>query len=354
MFLRTYIALTGILLLPAMGLSKENELNNKKLPETWPNGWKKAYTRFQSFVNIRSKTWPKSTLGIDANGILSFKPLPVIQQGRHAGILTYHSGYTQPVSFSGKPLSLTRRYSQNGIISACVRGFTDVGYQHFGPLIRVSMKKNAQGIPVFSLIKEEKHDTYWPNWRGLLFIDFQTLGKQHPTLIYEKNTRVSPAISLKVDHQGNLRRKALPNASAEQALSWRIYHKGKLKEKGTASNQVKKNCGSQAGHYIAWLAIEGPDGMMPVSNIVTFYIYPEKYRTDNSLIEARDSDNDGKPDILEVVHGTNPNNPNDAPIKNHSSHLPRRRYFQSEMSWEFIPGYFDKRPWIYEKPENRE
>ena len=44
------------------------------------------------------------------------------------------------------------------------------------------------------------------------------------------------------------------------------------------------------GSYLAFLAIEGPNGFMPVSNFADYYIHPETSRSPHSLIQHKKAD----------------------------------------------------------------
>lgn len=79
---------------------------------------------------------------------------------------------------------------------------------------------------------------------------------------------------------------------------------------------------------------------MPASNYLTDYVYQERVWAKNSLIFARDSDQDNIADHIEHLHNMNP----------HIADPDPNSRIEASMIREFIPGYFGKRPWVIDSP----
>lgn len=279
--------------------------------DNWPESWQQSYKRFQSFIDTRDRIWPNSNLSITSKGKVTYS-LREFQAKKHHSYNIYNEGFSRLSRNSKGHFEITKIFEEGNYLID-IKAHTKIGYQHFPPLLQLTINRNESGEKQCLITATPDNDSLWPNWRALSFIDYHTLKGHHSSLIYEENKRVTPSISLKVDHQAQLRRPLLHDENAEKALRWRIYHKGKLAESGVAKKELIKPCNYGTGYHLAFLCIEGPQGMMPVSNIVTYYVQPERSRAQNSLIRNKNKD-------LKVLYAQG-----------------------------FVPGYLYKQPWILEE-----
>lgn len=252
--------------------------------DTWPAGWKQTYLRFQNFITTRKQHWPSSGLVVDKQSRVLYKN-PDFIAPKKGGYVVYEYG-TQIREGRNHGTPLTQTFTK-GTYTLYYKSVTELSYQYFPPLLRIKISEDANGVKTTKTLDTKDELNYWPNSRGLLFIDFNTLSSRLAHNIYIHNYKTNPSILLQVDHQANLRRKKLDSPDAERLLHWRIYHNGILKESGPAKDITLKSSTYGVGSYLAFLAIEGPDGFMPVSNFAEYYIHPIEYRAPNSLIRHK-------------------------------------------------------------------
>lgn len=302
------VLMTGIGMMPPIACCQSNEP-----PKTWPDGWKASYKRFQSFVSTREKSWPSSQLNVSKDGNVTHLPPKLIGQ-KKSGFEIYQEGHLN-LSRSARGSFKITEYFREGDYWIYTRAFTKLGYQHFPPLLHVRISKNSTGEKSCQILNTKDSESHWPHTRGLLYIDFHAMDGTHASYVYEANKKANPSIALKVDYQAHLHRPKLDLPNAERALRWRIYYRGKLKESGPANGEVLKKCNYGLGHHLAFLCIEGPQGIMPVSNFVPYYVYPEKLREKDSLIKYKQAS--GYP----------------------------------KFPPDYIPGYLGKRPWVLEESD---
>jgi len=255
--------------------------------DAWPAGWKQSYLRFQRFIETRNKHWPASQLTVDPKGKVTCKK-PDFITTKQGNYVVYEHGCLLLQRGCNSSFSLPQLFTA-GTYTMYFQSVTELGYQYFPPLLHIKITEDDYGVKTCQMLDPKEEENHWPNRRGLLFIDFNTLSARLAVYIYTHNYKTNPSILLQVDHQANLHRKKLDNPNAERLLRWRIYHNGKLKESGPATGITVKPSTYGPGSYLAFLAIEGPQGWMPVSNLADYYIHPEKTKSPDSLIRHKNA-----------------------------------------------------------------
>ena len=139
----------------------------------------------------------------------------------------------------------------------------------------------------------------------LHFLDFDIFPHGSPSHLHTGSRKVTPVVHLKLDNHGIVERDLLPNAGAEQLLRWRIYHNGRLVRRDSAAGitHIDTNLGS--GTYQVWMGVEGPNGFMPVSNLLEYPLFPDA--SGNKVVVPVDTDGDGMPDFFAALSATIPN-----------------------------------------------
>ena len=332
----------------SLGISTGNEDPFAK----WPDGWEISYQRFQQFIEAREKFWPSSDIKIGQDGTVSFTDPKLDDPSSSCGFHIYRNGYADLACRPCTPFKFTDKHTTEQEYAICINGYSKLGYQHYPPILWVRVSKSNDGQKQCIPFQPDHEEDRWPNWRGLSFKDFNAMKPpSHSLNIHETNRRVNPTISLKIDHQAQIHHEKFPSAVNNKSLHWRIYHNGKRVKQINASGNSPSNGNFGSGHYLIFLAVNGPHGYMPVSNYLTYYIYSEKNRSKHSLIAAQDSDKDGMPDFMELRYQLNPNDPSDAPGDSPRDRFSNKLNVTTRMIWEFIPGHFGKLPWVIDSPK---
>ncbi|CAN5347723.1 hypothetical protein BH23VER1_BH23VER1_20840 [soil metagenome] len=276
--------------------------------EQWPAAWREAYAHFQDFIRLREHVWPQSHLEISEDGdVTSADSLSV--QWRQS--FSFFRDGEERLSRTRTATHLTKLF-RPADYQACVEVLTPLGYQHLPPLLHVRGVADETGAVRWISSPAPEGDGRWPNWRGLLFLDFHVMpASRNPNDIHDQNSRVSPAVRLQVDRDAVLRRPLFGDESFEDPLHWRIYRRGELRESGKASGAAQYACDFGPGFHLAFLAVVGPDGFLPVSNLVPFFVHEGTKDERPSLLPA-DTDGDRIPDYLELRHEFDPDDPDDA------------------------------------------
>ncbi len=191
-----------------------------------------------------------------------------------------------------------------GIYMAALCSGSSIGYQYHIPACWFSVTdepvtNSGQATRTMKMIPPPGDgDEVWPNERSLLFSGFHALPHRSDKALQLKNTKVAPSIEMRLDNQGGVHRAALANPAWESLLRWRVYHQGRLVDRSSASNVLLYKPSSGAGNYTVMLVIEGPHGIMPVSNTMTYPLFPEP--DGQYAIIPTDTDKDRLPDFLDA------------------------------------------------------
>lgn len=331
-----------ILVLSVLLTAQLTTVDAQSDPSNWPEGWERAYLRFQAFADARDAYWPSSKLALGADGLLTFeKPAPVAEKSV-CGMQPFRKGYTRLASYYNSTLDLSKSFKEPQLISICVRGMTRHGYLHFPPLLHVQFDQGEDGKFTKKVVEIKDEEDLWPNWRGFQFEDFHEMAFRHGSSLYESNRRVVPEVRLQIDKKAGIRRVTPLEADNEQLLIVRIYRNGKRIDPRVAPSGSITRGDYGPGHYMVFFSLEGPDGYMPVSNFLTYFIYPENDRVEGAVIFAKDTDGDEISDYTERYHQLDPHQANEVPSKDGIRMPPVTLNY-----WEFIPGELGERPWLF-------
>lgn len=277
---------------------------------SWPEGWRKAYERFESFLRIQREFFPDSDLNVSSEGKISINPkwLQSDKSGESLTMTFYGSGtdflemgFTEKLLAEGRP-----RLFGDGSYAACLRTRGFLGYQYVLPVFRfaVSWSKETEVSGKESVARIRKievpageEERLWPNERLLYFWNFIIFPQENGFFPMEKNTKVSPDIRLWVSENGVITRNAV-DAEAEKVLRWRIFKNGRLIGERSAKGELSTSISDGPGAYCVLVGVNGPNGFMPVSNFLMFPLFPREDGNTEMMPEARP---DGIPKFLERV-----------------------------------------------------
>lgn len=252
----------------------------------WPKSWSDVYYRFEKFIATQNEYVMPPVLTILPQGKLEHD----IDLNRKPTLVLFTEG--RCILESGcdhYTLEGNEAFFQPGIYAACFKSFDNLfGYQYSHPLtwfqvdhVRNHGKSAIRGetrLRVSMLAQPQPTDDYWPNDRLLRFWDFQVFPRINPLEFYRNNNKVSPKVTLAVTNAGIVQRDKLDDP-AEKILRWRIYLNGRLVERGSATGDINHAVRRGTGSYVAFVGLEGPNGFMPVSNLLEFPLFPERNGT---------------------------------------------------------------------------
>ena len=277
----------------------------------WPDTWVAAYEHFDRFIAGQTTTWPAARLEIAEDGTITHGVRLHGSINEHVYFYLFH--YGRGILEVGMAENLGNRYPfQIGEYTACVRISSKYGYQYVYPAVRFAMDALPAGsappgsddfpLRVRTLAAPADSESVWPNERMLHFLDFDIFPHGSPSHLHTGSRKVTPVVHLKLDNHGIVERDLLPNAGAEQLLRWRIYHNGRLVRRDSAAGitHIDTNLGS--GTYQVWMGVEGPNGFMPVSNLLEYPLFPDA--SGNKVVVPVDTDGDGMPDFFAALSAT--------------------------------------------------
>jgi hypothetical protein len=255
--------------------------------ESWPQNWVETYRKFETFLAEQARYVPASGLEILPDGtILHAIPLSDKSANR-PGISFYQNGSQVLDMVAGGTLfgEARKRIFRSGTYAAGMHYAGAAGYQFLCPLVwfqiyspkteENSTSREQDSLRVRMIDPPQPAEDYWPNKRMLRFLDFHIFPNRHRDDVYKKNSRVTPDVVLSVTNSGAIVRAKL-DEPLERLLRWWIYQNGRLIEHGTAEAEIRREPLREPGSYIAFVGVDGPQGFMPVSNVLKFPLFPEK------------------------------------------------------------------------------
>jgi len=294
-------------------------------PVVWPEEWVHAYERFERFREVRQEEWPHHSLFIDSRGRLETK-----KPSEDKTLVVFYNGAKVLGRAVEKSFAPFDYYLSERRYAVYVRVWTPYGYQSLGPILWLSPKKVEGGSGMRSpfqwvpVAAPEEPSRWWPNQRGLDFLDFHILPDGHPDEIYENNLRVTPSCRLQADLFGRIRLDIPPETAPYlSSLHWRVFRNGQLVEDGPVQRTERYEPEPAAsGKYLAFIAIEGPEGILPVSNFVRYYLWPEEW-----------------PDGRLRIHPKPEHFPN-------GKHKPRALTGPPHHAWRYLHDWQRGAPWL--------
>ncbi len=267
-------------------------------PAEWPEGWRKAYERFENFTANQRRLWPASDLTILPDGSVQHGIRLTETRTEHISIEIFRDGASILTTSDETrifPASAGSKFP-NGTHTAAIKTTGTLGYQYAFPIHRFEIRGDSLAPPP---APPTRPDAVWPNERALAFFNFHVAPHRNPNDVREANEKVSPALVLRVDQSGTVHRDLLADDAAENALHWRVYHQGQLVADESAAGVPTKRMTHGFGTYQVLLGIEGPTGFMPVGNFLEFPLFPE---ADGSLaVRPTMSPTDRLPEFLDGI-----------------------------------------------------
>lgn len=273
----------------------------------WPPGWVSSYRRFEDFITVRRASWPAANLQILPDGMITHEVRLWESRSEHLTLDVFRDG--QLILGMGMADHLLGQGRSGtfvpGTYAACLKASTSVGYQYLYPLVwfevepRAENAANAGRDPRIRIIEAPvRSDALWPNERLLQFLDFDIFPRGHPWDIEKVNRKVQPNAVLRLSAEGVIERALFSDPVWESQLHWRVYHEGRLVEKGAGGGAARWETKSGPGTYHVWLGVEGPGGFMPISNMLSFPLFPSggKY-----VVVPPDANGNAMPDLLESL-----------------------------------------------------
>ncbi len=268
-------------------LTAPSLLAEKPVPDPfvgWPASWATTYQRFENYIQATSQYFPRAELEILPNGqpVHSVKLFTNFIEG--PGLVFYKNGNVILTrSASEASLNENSGHFSPATYAVVLQSGGSAGYQYLNPI--VWFKTQYPHTPkhsgdtqklVFTMIDALKDfQDGFPNERLLNFLNFHIFPKRSRNDLLKKNSKVEPSITLGVTVSGTIVREKLAPAF-EKLLQWRVYHDGQLVEQGSASGMDRLTVGHGMGDYWAFVGIVGPNGFMPVSNLLHFPLFPKK------------------------------------------------------------------------------
>jgi hypothetical protein len=261
--------------------------------------WNESYKRFASFIESRKANWPQSGLTISPTGVVDFTLTVAESRTEHIGLDIYHGGVrvlsTLLPTAEARDLFNRKNFFLPGDYIIYLQSSGVIGYQTHFPLVYFKVEETpaeaARRSPaprVQVIAAPEKPERLWPNEQMQLFRDFQTFGGKNPDEIHKGNDKVARPILLSVTKSGTVKRQIVPDSGAEALLSWRIYHDGRLVDSSAAAGQDSYSVKQGVGSYAICLVVNGPHGVMPVSNLLEFPLFPVPGSTPVIMPEMHD------------------------------------------------------------------
>jgi len=272
----------------------------------WPESWRQAYARFEAYIATHAQYWQPSGLMIQPDGSIQHAVQIYPERTQHLGLDIYQDGCLRlSLSVNKSANVLDQDRLEPGNYFAVLRSASSIiGYQYHSPACEFSVldRAEADSTRVTRIVKMRPSPaddkTFWPNERMLLFSNFHALQNPFSQRLQFKNSKVVPAIELRLDNRGGVHRAAPASPDAEALLRWRVYRQGRLVDQSSATNRLLYTPSAGAGLYVVMLVIEGPNGVMPVSNVMEYPLFPEP--DGGCAIIPTDTDKDRLPDFLDA------------------------------------------------------
>lgn len=257
-----------------------------------PRTWFEAYERLNRFSEAKEKHWPSSHLSIQADGAVHCL-LPNDGEFVRLGIdiVKYESsggGWMLSRVLNAPNPSLNDRTIQfePGIYAGMVSSTVELVSRYHAPIVwfevsipdKLATSRNSKSARVFNEISPPKEPSLlWPNQRIVDFIDLAGLfDRRAPMELSKENKVVSPSATLRIRNDGVLERELFSDPKFETALRLYIYRYNELVVNRPAAGQTRFTLKNEGyGSYRAFLCVEGPQGAMPVSNLLNFPLFPD-------------------------------------------------------------------------------
>lgn len=256
-----------------------------------PDAWAQSYKRLNNFVEYKQKNWPNSHLSIQKDGTVDYilpndentirLALQLDELGERG------SGWQLSRVLKSANASLNDRSIKlaPGTYAFAVKSSTQFSQQYHEPIVwfevthseQVSAARNLKSDRIFREIPPPKAPSLlWPNQRINYFIDLASLTeKSIRTKLLVENTLITPNAKIRIRNDGIIERELFADPSYELPLRWYIYKYNELIVNCAASGQTEFKIDYDFGTYRALLCVEGPDGILPVSNILHFPLFPD-------------------------------------------------------------------------------
>jgi hypothetical protein len=179
--------------------------------------------------------------------------------------------------------NLPSRIKSPGLYSAHVKTASAIGYQHHDPKIWFKLLEidnggePNKGFKIVQLEDDPYGETRIPNLRLTNFRDFHVFtGSRNPNDIRKKNKLLIPPVDLRIIENRSVEASGLDRLEQMPKLFWWIYRDGHLIDRMPVDDSRRLTVDEGIGNYYTFIAVEGPNGFMPVSNIVNFPLFPKK------------------------------------------------------------------------------
>lgn len=294
--------------------------------EGWPASWVEAYLRFEAFIEAREKYWDTYDLEILPHGE-SLHYARYVERSRGAG-LTIESTYNgRRLPFITKPPAEYFEYFPSMTASAALKLGTEQGYQYGLPVVwyeitadTTSPSARRHNNYIYRKLPINGNNTdFFPNNRILHFFDFHILPGGHPWDVFGENRRVSPSLRITINNEGLIERDVLAEPAVEKLLRWIVYKDGKLIVDQPVNGNLNFSPGADMGAYVAFLAVQGRSGYLPVSNVLFYPLFPTT--TGATSLWPEDLNRNKSLDVL-YLKADNPNA------------LSAKEKFQAQQLWD--------------------
>lgn len=279
-----YLRILLCVTLVAAGTASGDEIG----PGKWPPGWIAAYERFERFLALRRQLWPTATLEISEGHRLTWELTPPAGAGEFYSLVMFQGGAAVArLSLDSSEVDIEKVVafsSTPGRLAFGVRAHLEIGGGHLPklawfkvspvdppPPYRLRIERRFLLKPIPAPAPEED---FWPSERLLAWLDYHAMPSRGD--LRSVNSKIQPAIALQIDHSGVIRRELLPDAGSEASLRWRVYRNGVLVDGGAAGGITALPTARWGpGYYVALVGIVGPNGFLPVSNLLKYGLAPK-------------------------------------------------------------------------------
>ena len=249
----------------------------------WPQSWVAACERFEAYNVSREQLVPSAGLDISPKGKMTTQVAPSNTLTERIGLDVFSDGNlvlettvaTLDLGDSGR-----RSFVSPATYTAALKSAGSTGYQYYYPFVRFEItdfeEPDGSGrlsSKVRQVSGPQTPESVWPNERIFRFLDFHIFPSRNLSDIYVENSKVTPNITLRVDNAGLVTRNTL-EAPLESLLRWRVYRNGKLIKQDAAGGVARWEVGKEWGSYQVLIGVDCPKGFMPVSNLLTFPLFP--------------------------------------------------------------------------------
>lgn len=274
-----------------------------------PESWQKSYDRLNRFIATKKEYWPNSHLIFSSDGSFDFSltnnelnsrlALNLDELGARGG------GWQLERVVNSVPDSLNDRSIRlnPGIYAASMRTlgkfnepivWFEVKYSE-----KASVSRKLASDRVFHEIPPPRNPkSLWPNVRINYFVDLHASSNVSAKRnLFERNKIVTPSATLLIRNDGVIERELFKDPKYEAIIRWYIYKNNELIVKQPAEDQNFIEINHGYGTYRAFLCYEGPEGILPVSNILRFPLFPDNQQL---YCIPKDSNNNQLPDVIEA------------------------------------------------------